>query len=61
MRSYYLMQQGFHKTLFTRWDEVESSWKLIDLIKEKEPKPIIYSNYEELKTIIKEKMGVDMS
>lgn len=51
---------GAHKTLFTRWDEIELSWKLIDLIKKEQPKPMVYNNYETLKKLIKEKMGVEM-
>lgn len=49
-----------HKTLFTRWDEIELSWKLIDQIKEKQDKPIIYKNYQMLKDLIDEKMDVKM-
>lgn len=46
-----------HKTLFTRWDEIELSWKFIDAIKKHQEKPIIYKNYEDLKPLIKELTG----
>ncbi len=49
-----------HKTLFTRWDEIELSWKLIDQIKEKQSKPIIYKDYQSLKDLIYKKMDVKM-
>jgi glucose-6-phosphate 1-dehydrogenase len=49
-----------HKTLFTRWDEIELSWKLIDHIKEKQTNPIVYRDYKKLKSLIKEKMDVIM-
>lgn len=49
-----------HKSLFTRWDEIELSWKLIDHVKENQTDPIIYNNFDELKKIIKEKNDVDM-
>ena len=49
-----------NKTIFTRWDEIELSWKLIDQIKEKQTKPIIYKDYDMLKVLIKEKMDVKM-
>lgn len=51
---------GQHKTLFTRWDEIELSWKIIDKIKSKQPKLTPYKNFETLRAIIKERMDVDM-
>jgi glucose-6-phosphate 1-dehydrogenase len=51
---------GEHKSLFTRWDEIELSWKLIDHVKQKQSKPLIYNDYETLKEMIKEKNDVDM-
>ncbi len=41
-----------HKTLFTRWDEIELSWQLIDNIKKVQKKPIIYKDMKDLKTYI---------
>ncbi len=41
-----------HKTLFTRWDEIEQSWHLIDHIKKYHKQPFIYKNYDELKKMI---------
>ena len=52
---------GQHKSLFTRWDEIELSWKLIDQIKKHQDKPVIYESFDALKVLIKEKMDVDMS
>jgi glucose-6-phosphate 1-dehydrogenase len=50
-----------HKTLFTRWDEIELSWKFIDAIKKHQKEPIIYKNYEDLKPLIYELTGEKMS
>ncbi|AUD64785.1 glucose-6-phosphate dehydrogenase [Tenericutes bacterium MZ-XQ] len=52
---------GHHKSLFTRWDEIELSWKLIDHIKKHQDKPITYKSFDALRALIKEKMDVDMS
>jgi glucose-6-phosphate 1-dehydrogenase len=41
-----------HKSLFTRWDEIELSWHFIDQIKKHQEKPVIYKDYEELKKLI---------
>ncbi len=41
-----------HKTLFTRWDEIEQSWHFIDHIKKHHKQPFIYHNYDELKAMI---------
>ncbi len=44
-----------HKTLFTRWDEIELTWKFIDDIKKHQFKPVTYKSYEDLKQLILEK------
>ena len=44
-----------HKTLFTRWDEIELTWKFIDDIKKHQFKPVTYKSYEDLKQLISEK------
>jgi len=44
---------GHHKTLFTRWDEIELSWHFIDTIKKYQKDPIIYQDFSELQTMIK--------
>ncbi len=49
-----------HKTLFTRWDEIEYSWAFIDALKAVKPALFIYRDYDELKSMIKEKVGEDM-
>lgn len=49
-----------HKTLFTRWDEIEYSWAFIDAIKAKGYPLVTYKDYDELKARIKEKTGEDM-
>lgn len=43
-----------HKTLFTRWDEIELSWQFIDEIKKYQSKPFIYKDLEDLKPLIKQ-------
>jgi glucose-6-phosphate 1-dehydrogenase len=43
-----------HKSLFTRWDEIELSWHFIDQIKKHQGKPVIYKHYDELKKMIYE-------
>ena len=50
-----------HKTLFTRWDEIELSWKFIDAIKKHQKEPMIYKNYDDLKPLIFELTGEKMS
>lgn len=49
-----------HKSLFTRWDEIEVSWKFIDQVKKHQQKPISYRNYDDLKPMIKALTGEDM-
>lgn len=49
-----------HKTLFTRWDEIEYAWAFIDHIQSTRKPLTIYKNYEELKEKIKEMTGEDM-
>jgi glucose-6-phosphate 1-dehydrogenase len=39
-------------SLFTRWDEIESSWKIIDEVKTYKHELFIYNNYEEIKELI---------
>jgi glucose-6-phosphate 1-dehydrogenase len=49
----------YHKRLFTRWDEIEYSWQLVDEIKqdfiESNQKLVTYKNFDELKKIMLEK------
>jgi glucose-6-phosphate 1-dehydrogenase len=47
-----------HRTLFTRWDEIEASWKIIDDVIKQSPKPYIYKSYDDMKAYIYEKTGV---
>lgn len=51
---------GHHKTLFTRWDEIELSWHFIDHIKKYQKNPIVYKDYNELKLMIKELTNEEM-
>jgi len=44
---------NFHQTLFTRWDEIEYSWKFIDQVKKLNKDVFIYDNYEEVVEEIK--------
>src|SRR5690606_40953843 len=46
------------KTLFTRWDEIESSWKFIDLVKEKSQELTIYKNETEIINYIMKKKAI---
>lgn len=46
------------KTLFTRWDEIESSWKFIDLVKEKSQELTIYKNETEIINYIMKKKAL---
>jgi len=39
-------------TLFTRWDEIETSWEVIDKIKEKLDNPLVYKDYSHLTELI---------
>lgn len=48
-----------HKTLFTRWDEIELSWHFIDQVKAHQGTPFIYHSVEEIKQKVKEVMGED--
>jgi len=41
-----------HKSLFTRWDEIELSWHFIDQIKKYQKAPMIYKDYSELQKMI---------
>ena len=50
-----------HKTLFTRWDEIELSWKLIDQIKEYQKVLVSYQNYNDVLKLIKSKINEDFS
>ncbi|MCF7927358.1 MAG: glucose-6-phosphate dehydrogenase [Candidatus Izimaplasma sp.] len=47
------------KTLFTRWDEIESTWEIVETIKHKHIKPYVYSSYEELISKLKNQCEVD--
>ena len=50
-----------HKTLFTRWDEIETSWHLIDQIKTHQKELFVYNSYDDLKPIIYSKTKEVMS
>jgi glucose-6-phosphate 1-dehydrogenase len=50
-----------HKTLFTRWDEIELSWHFVDQIKKNQGKPFIYHSVQEIKDKVKEMTGEDFS
>jgi len=44
-------------SLFTRWDEIETSWSIIDEVKKQQLDIFIYNNYQELKEKIIEVSG----
>lgn len=46
-----------HRTLFTRWDEIQASWYIIDSVLKQKNDMVIYQNYSDLKQYIKEKTG----
>ena len=46
-----------HKSLFTRWDEIELSWQFIDNIKKYQREPISYKNYDDVLPVIAELTG----
>ncbi|MFP4478737.1 MAG: glucose-6-phosphate dehydrogenase [Candidatus Izemoplasmatales bacterium] len=48
------------RTLFTRWDEIETTWKLIEDLKTYKQKPYSYETYEDILDILEEK-GVKIS
>ncbi|TVP84936.1 MAG: glucose-6-phosphate dehydrogenase [Acholeplasmataceae bacterium] len=41
-----------HKTLFTRWDEIETAWSFIDKVGQHQDKPMVYRTYDELRQAI---------
>ncbi len=49
-----------HKTLFTRWDEIESSWHFIDQIKKHQKTLVQYASMDDLDPLIREKTGESM-
>jgi len=49
-----------NKTLFTRWDEIEAMWRIVDDIEQKKT-IFVYKDYEDIKNIIKIERGVDIS
>ena len=49
-----------HRTLFTRWDEIEASWSIIDAVITHPNTFVSYQSFEDLKHIILEKTGVNI-
>jgi glucose-6-phosphate 1-dehydrogenase len=47
--------------LFTRWDEIENSWRIIDEIKKHDNRLYIYENYDQLKKKIYELNGGEIN
>lgn len=54
-----LMDQN--RTLFTRWDEIESTWQIVNEAIQKKEAPYIYKDYADIVQIIKEQQGVDIN
>ena len=46
-----------HRTLFTRWDEIQASWQIIDSVLKQEKNIYTYKNYHDLIAYIKDKTG----
>jgi len=49
-----------NKTLFTRWDEIEAMWKIVDSVESNLKPRLIYNDYNHLKALIKKEKGVDL-
>ena len=49
-----------NKTLFTRWDEIEAMWKIIDHINKDDKELVTYRDYDHIREIIKDREGVDI-
>jgi len=54
-----LMDQN--RTLFTRWDEIESTWSIVNDAIIKKESPYIYKDYKDLTSYIKNTQGVDIN
>lgn len=50
-----------NKTLFTRWDEIEIMWKIVDEIKNNKKNLRQYQDYDEIRQIILKEQGVDIN
>ena len=48
-----------NRTLFTRWDEIESTWRIVEQLKEKLDKPHTYASYAQMKQLISTRFGED--
>ena len=46
-----------HRTLFTRWDEIQASWQIIDSVLKQEKSIYTYTDYQDLKEYIKKQTG----
>lgn len=47
-----------NKTLFTRWDEIETMWEIVDKIEREAP--LIYKDYQHIRKIIYDRLEVDI-
>lgn len=48
-----------NRTLFTRWDEIESTWRIVEQLKEKLDNPHEYATYEQMIDLISSRFGED--
>jgi glucose-6-phosphate 1-dehydrogenase len=46
-----------NRTLFARWDEIESSWEIVEKLKSKLMEPLIYESFSDIEEFIK-KSGI---
>ncbi len=46
-----------HRTLFTRWDEIQASWQIIDSVLKQEKSIYTYTDYQDLKEYIMKQTG----
>jgi glucose-6-phosphate 1-dehydrogenase len=48
-----------NKTLFTRWDEIEATWEIVQRLYKTNKQLYTYDSYEDMKDVIKEQFGED--
>ena len=46
-----------HRTLFTRWDEIETTWKIVERINKSLKDVYIYEDYNDMKQEVKRQFG----
>jgi glucose-6-phosphate 1-dehydrogenase len=49
-----------NRTLFTRWDEIEATWHIVEHLRQDCHELFFYDDFDELKQQIREQKGVDL-